>query len=117
MFNLTLQERQVILFLIIVASVGIGINFFTKRYSQVKIIAYLNQDISKINLNNADKEALMGVSGIGDKIAQRIIEYRRLKGYFKDIEDLRNIKGINRYRYESIKDYFIIEHWIKKLED
>lgn len=110
MLNLTKQERQVILFLIIVALVGIGINFLVKRYSQSKVIAYLNHDINKVNLNNADKAMLMSVPGIGEILACRIIEYRRLKDDFKDMEELKNIKGIGKFKYDSIKDYFLIEH-------
>lgn len=109
MFSLTRQERQVILFLITVALVGIGINFLVKRYSQIKVIRYLNQDISRFDLNKADKEMLIGVSGIGEKLAQRIIEYRRQQGDFRNIEELRNIKGISSSKYEAIKDYFFVE--------
>lgn len=109
MLNLTPQERQVILFLIIVALIGIGINFLGKRYSQVKVIAYLNQDIGKINLNKADKDMLMGVSGIGEKIAERIIEYRERHIKFKYIEELKDIKGISESKYEAIKEYFYLE--------
>lgn len=110
MFNLTKQERQVILFLISVALIGIGINFLIKKYSQSKIITYLSHDINKIDLNNADKTMLMSVPGIGEILAQRIIEYRRFKDNFKEIEELKNIKGIGKFKYDSIKDYFLIEH-------
>lgn len=106
---LTHQERQVILFLIIVALIGIGINFLGKRYSKVEVIAYLSQEIGKVNLNKADKDMLMGVSGIGEKIAQRIIEYRERHIKFKYIEELKDIKGIGESKYEAIKEYFYLE--------
>lgn len=109
MFNLTLQERQVILFLIAVALAGTGINFLTKRYSQVKVIACINQDAGRVDLNKADKETLMGVSGVGEKLAQRIIEYRQDRGGFKAQEELKNIKGIGKSKYEAIKEYFVVE--------
>jgi competence ComEA-like helix-hairpin-helix protein len=107
-FNLTPQERQVILFLATVALAGMGINFFAKNFSSVKVIAYLNQDISKIGLNQADKATLMSVSGIGEKIAQRILEYRNQEGSFHDIEELRRIKGLTKSKYEKIRDEFVI---------
>lgn len=108
MFELTPQEKQVILFLITVTLVGIGINSLSKKYSQSKIIAYLNQNPSKINLNKADKETLISIPGLGEKLAQRIIEYRRQQGGFEGIEELKNIKGLAGYRYEKIKDYFTL---------
>ena len=108
MLNLTQQERKVILFLLTVALSGWGIDFFAKRYTSVRALAYFNPDICKIDLNTADKDLLMGVPGIGEKLAMRIIEYRKRYANFGDIEELKNIKGITNYRYEKIKDYFIV---------
>jgi competence protein ComEA len=108
MFILSRQERQVILFLSAVMLAGIGIDFLAKRFSSVKVIASLTQDIGKIDLNRADKEMLVSVKGIGEKIAGRILEYRLRQGGFSDTEELRAIKGITGSKYESIKDSFIV---------
>jgi competence ComEA-like helix-hairpin-helix protein len=89
--------------------IGIGYNFLTKRYPRVRVISTFYKDIGKINLNTADKDLLISAQGIGEKLAQRILEYRREFGCFKSIEELKNIKGINDYRYENLKDYFIVE--------
>jgi competence protein ComEA len=107
--NLTRQERWVILFLIVVALIGLGINFLTKRYSRIRIIGYVSQDIGKIDLNQADKGMLIDVPGIGEKLAQRIIDYRQQYGKFRNIIELNNIKGIARSKYEAIKHYFTVD--------
>ena len=109
LFTLTRQERRVILFLIIVALLGLGINFLTKHYSQIRVIGYVSRDIGKINLNQTDKQTLISVPGIGAKLAQRIIDFRQQNGEFKYITELKNIKGIGEFKYKAIKDYFIIE--------
>ena len=50
-----------------------------------------------ININTADKEALMSViKGVGDKKAAAIITYRKENGPFKSIDELTNIKGIGQ---------------------
>jgi len=50
-----------------------------------------------ININTADKEALMSViKGVGDKKAEAIISYRKENGPFKSIDELTNIKGIGQ---------------------
>ena len=109
MINLTRQERQVVLFLILVALLGLGINFLHKQYSKIKIIGYVSQDLGAINLNQATKEALIDLPGIGKELAQRIIDYRQQNSRFSYIEELQNIKGIGKSKYEALKDYFIIE--------
>ncbi len=106
MFNLTLQERGVILFLIIIFLLGMGTNFLIKKYPQIKSINY---EVKRIDLNQADKLELLDIPGIGEKLAQRIVEFRNLNGEFVDIEELRQIKGIGQYKYGLIKDYFLVE--------
>lgn len=107
MFVLSRQEKQVILFLVAMAMAGMGIDFAAKRLSPAKAVACLTQDLGKIDLNQADKDALKGVAGIGETIAQRILEYRRLQGGFSNVEELKTIKGITGSKYEKIKDNFI----------
>lgn len=107
--NLTRQERQVVLFIIAVVLLGLGISFLTKNFSRIRVVGYISQNIGKVNLNRATKEALMDIRGIGEKLTQRIIDYRQKNCGFKDIAELRNIKGIGKSKYEAIKDYFTIE--------
>lgn len=108
MFSLTKQERQVILFLITLALAGTGVNFFTKKFASNRVILAYDKEIFKIDLNKADKDSLISIPGIGEKLAKRIIECRQQHGEFKDIEELKNIKGITNYRYERIKDSFVL---------
>ena len=108
MFDLTPEERKVVIFLSLVVSIGMGISFLLKVNTKARDIAVFAQDLGKINLNQADKEMLMSVAGIGEKIAPRILEYRREHSCFSDIEELKDIKGLNNYRYDKIKDSFMI---------
>jgi competence ComEA-like helix-hairpin-helix protein len=109
MLHFTRQEREVILFLVSVALAGMGINFFAKTNSQFKSAVTVSLNMGKVDINSADQEMLMNVSGIGQKLAQRIIEYRNDHGVFKELPELKNIKGINEYRYGKIKEFLILE--------
>jgi len=109
MLSLTKEERKVILFLIIVALVGIGVNFLGKKYSSIQALVFPGENIFKVDLNKADKETLISVPGIGEKLAQRIMEYQKQNGGFRNLEDLKMIKGINGYRYNKLKELFFVE--------
>lgn len=58
---------------------------------------------TKISINNATKEELTKLNGIGEKTAEKIIEYRK-GNKFKTIEDIKNVSGIGESLYEKIKD-------------
>ena len=63
-----------------------------------------NVDSDKININTASKDELMSLNGIGDTLAQNIIDYRN-KNSFESIEDILNVNGIGQSKYEKIKEY------------
>ncbi len=67
-----------------------------------------NNNVGKISLNNANKEQLMTLSGIGEVKAQAIIDYRTTNGQFKAIEDLMNVNGIGSSTFEKIKNNITI---------
>lgn len=47
-----------------------------------------------ININTAGSEELMKLPGIGEVLAERIIEYRESVGYFRNIEEIMLVNGI-----------------------
>jgi competence protein ComEA len=51
-------------------------------------------DFTPIDINRADREALMALPGIGPVLAERIITYREAHGPFKSVDDLTAIAGI-----------------------
>ena len=56
-----------------------------------------------VNLNTATAAQIATLPGIGDKAAQRIIEYREKNGGFKKIEELMNVKGIGEKSFLKLK--------------
>jgi competence ComEA-like helix-hairpin-helix protein len=56
-----------------------------------------------IDLNKASKHDIVELPGIGDKLADRIVQYRKNHGPFKRIDDLRKVKGIGKMRMERLR--------------
>lgn len=61
-----------------------------------------------IDLNQADKEMLMALPGIGEVLACRILDYREENGPFSAVEQLLNVNGIGKQRLEDIWDLIMI---------
>lgn len=62
-----------------------------------------------MNINDADKEALMRVKGIGEKRASDILDYRAKKGRIQKMEELLEIKGIGEKTLENLCRKFYAE--------
>lgn len=75
----------------------------TKNIIQTSIISN-NKASGIVNINQADVEELMTLSGIGESIATSIVEYRNKNGNFKKKEDIKNVSGIGESKYSKIKD-------------
>ena len=64
----------------------------------------LSEEDSLVDINEATKEELMELPGIGESKADSIINYRDENGAFTDISQIMNISGIKDAAFEKIKD-------------
>ena len=64
---------------------------------------------SLVNINTAGAEELMRLKGIGEKTAEKILEYRKENGNFTSVEEIMEVKGIGEKKFEEIKDYIVVE--------
>ena len=62
-----------------------------------------------VDINTADKETLVLLPSIGEKTAEKIIEYRLQNGNFQQIEEILNVKGIGPAKFEKIKKYIDVK--------
>jgi len=68
-----------------------------------------NPDPSRqIDLNQATASDLEALPGIGPKLAQRVIEHRTVLGHFTKVEDLRQVKGIGRKKFDRLRSHVLV---------
>lgn len=59
---------------------------------------------ASVDINHANIKELTNLHGIGEVKAQRIINYIKLNGCFKKIDDLDDVKGIGKITISKNQD-------------
>lgn len=67
------------------------------------------EDLDKININTASADELLQLTGIGEKKAALIIEFREKQGPFKTPEDFMKVPGIGIRTFEANKERIEVE--------
>jgi len=60
-----------------------------------------------VDINSADADALAGVPGIGEGLAERIVEFRRENGAFASVDELLDVAGITEHRLDAMIPYVV----------
>ena len=63
----------------------------------------------KVNINLASVTELQTIPGVGESTANSIIEYREKTGRFLTIEDIQNVSGIGKSKFDKMKDYICVK--------
>lgn len=58
----------------------------------------------RVNINQAGRTELESLPAIGEKTAQKIIDYRNKHGPFRSKEEIKNVSGIGEKTYEKVVD-------------
>lgn len=70
----------------------------TKNYIEINV-----NDNKFVNINTASQSELQKLTGIGESTARKIVEYREQNGSFKNLEELMNVNGIGKSKFNAIK--------------
>ena len=62
-----------------------------------------------VNLNTATLEELDALPGIGETLAQRILDYRETHGGFQSLEELMEVDGIGAATFEELSGKITLE--------
>jgi DNA uptake protein ComE-like DNA-binding protein len=58
----------------------------------------------RVNLNSADKEALMSLPGVGEKTAEKILQYRQEHGKIRSLDELHEADILFAYVAQNLRD-------------
>ena len=126
MLNKNYSTEKILLIVALILFAGIiFFNAFYKSDASIPSVIYINENdkvnsenlddnesnrnLNNININTATVEELSeNLSGVGESIAKRIVEYREHNGEFTNIEDIKNVSGIGDKMFESIKDLICV---------
>ena len=107
MFHLTPQEKKVLIALGLIFLCGSTLDFVFKknqRHDESGSVRFAHQ----VDVNHASFEELVRVPYIGEKTAQRLINYRKEHKAFTNLEQIKTIQGIYSKSYEKMKPYLKI---------
>jgi competence protein ComEA len=62
-----------------------------------------------VNVNTAGVDELVRLPGIGESKARAIVDFRKERGAFKSVEQLREVKGIGDAALERIRPHVAID--------
>ena len=124
MISFTKSEKRLFFFLAVIFIFGFTLKTAkfqektsnNKKYQKIddkftKLASLYEKKTSEkkiININKAAEEELRELSGIGEKIAKRIVEYRKKNGKFRTIEEIKKIKGIGEKKFKNIKNLITV---------
>ena len=93
------------------ARVSDGEKLFIPNVQEAEVLRKQEEETlaGYVNINTADKEALMTLPGIGESKALDILDYRETHGSFTRKEDLMNVSGIKESLFGKISDKIIVE--------
>jgi competence protein ComEA len=74
------------------------------------VVPALAEDLQKVNLNTATLEELMTLDGIGQKVAERILDFREKNGPFQKPEDLMMVKGVGEKIFGANSSRIVIQN-------
>ena len=100
-----------------VFEVSEGINIIAKQISEEQLMLGRDDPEAEyqylmpgelVNINTDSVEQLRKLPAIGEELAKRIVEYRETCGPFAAVEDIMNVAGIGKGRFEELKDHIVV---------
>ena len=98
--------QTIIAALVLAAIIGVGLWWWRNGGAAGRLVEHDRvpgrQAAFTVAVNSAPAAELAELPGVGDALAEKIIDYRRKHGPFRTLDDLRNVKGIGDKTLEGL---------------
>lgn len=74
-------------------------------FTNTEDMVTVKKESKTININTAEIDELVLLPGIGLATAQKIVNYRKQKGNFANVQDLKKVSGIGEKKFEALRDF------------
>lgn len=102
---------------------SIGVGQYQHDVDQKMLQAELDRVVESavnkvgVNLNTSSKHLLQYVSGLGPKLAENIVAYRKKNGAFEDRKQLKEIKGMGAVAFQQAAGFLRIRNGKNSLDE
>lgn len=103
------STRILLMATMIIIAIGLALPVCAQTKAAAPAVPAALAEKAKININTATADQLATLKGIGPKLADSIIEYRKANGPFKDVTDLIKVNGIGPKTFEDLKDFITVK--------
>ena len=112
MMSLTKEERLVLVCLGVVLLLGISADYLLKKSPTARSFFNITDGEApgylKVDVNTVAYEELSTIPYIGEKTAQSILLFREEKGRITDLNALKSVKGIGKFKFKIIEKYLTV---------
>ncbi len=111
MFNLTKQERLVLIFLASVYLTGICLQIIFKINPRLKDSISLidsGEVYHQVDINRVSIQELEQIPGIGSLWAQKIVAFRDQTGKIQSLEELKGGTNMDKKRFQTVQKFLKI---------
>jgi len=105
LFPLPTPVQWALCVLVVILTVVLVVQSWATTKPQAEAEPLLMQPL---DLNQASRQELRLLPGVGDKLAERIVEYRRLRGGFRNVEELRSVAGIGPVTLARLRNWVTV---------
>lgn len=100
------RSKTWIALFVLLVMLGLGADAAAERRGDQVVVTKAG---GPVNINTAGVKQLMTLEGVGQKVAEKVVEYRAAHGPFKKPEEIRKVQGIGPGLWEKNRERIVVK--------